>query len=297
MFSRPSISIKFTLVFLSTLVLITAAILVAVNHLKLGVLRNEAQAVATQVVSFRSWVAQTGMVWVDNLPEDFHDFLTSEDAESGKEFYGKNPALATRELSDIANRSSLRATFRVTSDQYRHPSNKPDQFESKAIYEIQKDKGTKYVEEVAEGSYRYAQPIFVKPACLKCHGKPEDAPPAVLKKYGDNKAFGYKVGDVRGIISVKLPDISLEELAPTLVNPFTIALVLVAVLINVLFTTSLLRRLRDLTQRAESIAGGELGTELLYQSPESSRDEIDHLYRAVDLLRNAIRVAAKRLRK
>jgi methyl-accepting chemotaxis protein len=297
MFTRPGISLKYTLVFLSTLILLTVAILAAVNQLKLGMLRNEAQAVATQVVSFRSWVAQTGMVWVDNLPDDFHDFLASSEGEDGKEFYGKNPALATRELSSIANQSSLRATFRVTSDQYRHPSNKPDGFESKAIAAFEKDKDTKYVEEVEGSSYRYAQPIYVKKACLKCHGKPEEAPEAVIKKYGDRKAFGYKIGDVRGIISVKLPDLSFHEFLPTLANPVTIAAVVIVVLINAFFTAKLLGRLRDLTRRAEKIAGGELNTQLDYVPPESSRDEIDHLYNAVDQLRGAIRVAVKRLRK
>jgi methyl-accepting chemotaxis protein len=297
MFSRLNIGLKYGLLFATTLALMAGAILIGVSHLKTGMLRNEAQAVASQVVSFRAWVAKTGMVWVDNLPEDFHDFLTSYKDEGGKTFYGKNPALATRELSEIANRSSSHATFRVTSDQYRHPSNAPDPFESRAISGFAADKGLKYLEETVETDYRYAQPIFVTEACLKCHGDPADAPAAVVQKYGSDKAFGYKVGDVRGIISVRLPDLTWKDLVPTLANPYTIGALILAILINFLFAANLIRRLKRLTAGAEAIARGELDTQLAYRSPATSSDELDHVYNAVDLLRNAIRVAIKRLHK
>jgi methyl-accepting chemotaxis protein len=295
MFGKQSISIKYGLIFFSTLILISAAILVTVQYLKVGMLRNEAQAVASQVVSFRSWVAKSGMVWVDKLSDDFHDFLAETPDGEGKKFYGKNPALATRELSQIANQSSTHATFRVTSDEYRHPDNKPDEFESKAIEMIKQNKKTQFVENTSEGTYRYAQPIFVTKACLKCHGDPEDAPEAVIKKYGAQKAFGYKEGDVRGIISVKLPDITLKDMLPHFANPYTIVYILLAVIINFIFTTQLIKRLKNLTHKAEVIAHGELDTPLEFNSPKHSNDELDHVYNAVNLLRNSMKVVMKRL--
>ena len=296
MFGRQSISIKYTLVFVSTLILIASAVLVSVHYLKIGMLRNEAQAVASQVVSFRAWVAQSGMVWVDNLPEDFHDYLASSEGADGKKFYGKNPALATRELSQIANKSATHAKFRVTSDQYRHPNNKPNAFEATAIALIKQNKKAKFIESISEGEYRYAQPIFVTQACLKCHGKVEDAPRAVIEKYGSQKAFGYKVGDVRGIISVNLPDITFMDILPTFANPYTIGFVLLSILINFFFTMRLIKRLRNLTHSAEQIAHGELDIALVYQSPKKSQDELDHVYNAVNLLRNSMKIAIKRLK-
>jgi methyl-accepting chemotaxis protein len=239
-------------------------------------------------------------VWVDNLPEGFHDFLSADRSEdgNGKTYYGKNPALATRELSQIANSTSSHATFRVTSDQYRHPDNSPDPFEaSGAIRAIRADKTLTYVEDAAAGEYRYAQPIFVTQACLKCHGDPEDAPAAVIEKYGNHRAFGYRVGDVRGIISVKLPDAALAELLPALVNPYTIGTLFAALAINFLFSRGLVRRLKSLTAGAESITAGHLDTPLPHRSTESSRDELDHLSHAVDLMRNAIRIALKRIKE
>ncbi|MEN8177195.1 MAG: DUF3365 domain-containing protein [Pseudomonadota bacterium] len=276
--------------------LIMAAILVSLYYFKAQVLRNEAQAVASQVVSFRSWVAGSGMVWVDNLSKDFHDFLAKRPDSNGNFYFGKNPALATRELSELANKSAIRATFRVTSNDYRQPANAPDEFETVAMEKLQGDKEKKYIEGFETGSYRYVQPIYVKKNCLKCHGDPEDAPAEVIEKYGAEKAFGYKEGDVRGVISVKLPDLKILDIAPALVNPFTIGLILLAFVMNLAFTQfSLIKRLRSLTASVANIAEGELETELKYTEPDKSKDEVDHVAHAIDLLRNSLRVAMRHL--
>lgn len=295
---RQSISAKYGLVFVVTVVLIVAAVLAGFQNLKTSVLRNEARAVATQVVAFRAWISNAGMVWTKGLPKDFHDFLAKHGEEGGTVFYGKNPALATRELSTIVNKTSLRATFRVTSDQYRNDANAPDYFESDAIQKVKANRELAFVEGYDQGSYRYVEPVMVQEACLKCHGDPANAPREVIEKYGDKKAFGYKVGDVRGVISVKLPDLTLGDVLPTMANPLTITLLILAVSINFLFTRyGLIRRMRNLTESAEAISEGDLERELKYTKPATSKDEIDHLYHAVHLLRNSMNIAMQRIMK
>ncbi|MCP3888603.1 MAG: hypothetical protein GY702_06985, partial [Desulfobulbaceae bacterium] len=75
LFSKFSIQIKYTVVFVVAMSLIVVALLVGVQGLKLKQLRNEASTLAEQVVAFRSWVASTGVVWVDNLAAGNTDFL------------------------------------------------------------------------------------------------------------------------------------------------------------------------------------------------------------------------------
>jgi hypothetical protein len=223
MLSKLSIQTKYALVFVLTVILVVGGVMVGVENLKKRQLRNEATAVAEQVIAFRAWVANTGVVWVDHTTVNFPDFLGRRNGVDGNgnplEFSSKNPALATRELSDIANKTSTHATFRVTSDEYRNAANMPDTFESTAISLFKKDKDLKSYDGIERGYYRYTQPIYVQQACLKCHGDPKDAPPEVIQKYGDQRAFGYKLGDVRGIISVKLPDVTLVDIFSTLLNP------------------------------------------------------------------------------
>ena len=260
-------------------------------------MRNEATASAEQVIAFRAWVANTGVIWVDHLAPEFRDFLGKRtSSDNALEFFSKNPALATRELSEIVSKTATRATFRVTSDEYRNPANAPDAFETTSIQAFKNDRNQKYQEAFEGNFYRYSQPIFVQQSCLKCHGDPKDAPPDVIAKYGDKRAFGYKVGDVRGIISVKLPDVTLAQVFLTFLNPFTVALIVLAFLLNFLFTQkAIINRLKDLAKTTERLAQGEL--DLPLQGNPDSRDEVDHVRHAINLLRNSVVVAMKRLQK
>lgn len=300
MLSRLSLQIKYSLIFLITLALIIGGLLIGIYNLKQRQLRNEAMAVAEQVVAFRAWIANTGVVWVDHLAPEFRDFLgkkTGVGANSSTlDFYSKNPALATRELSELANKTATRATFRVTSDEYRNQANAPDDFESTSIQIFKNDKDRRYNDAVDGRFYRYSQPILVQQSCLKCHGDPKDAPPEVIEKYGSTKAFGYKVGDVRGIISVKLPDMTIADAMQTLLNPYTLSLIGLAFLLNFLYAQrSIIARLRRLAKMTERIAAGEL--DLPLEIKPESRDEVEHVTRAVDLLRNSVVVAMRRLQK
>jgi hypothetical protein len=292
---KLSIPLKFFAVFTLTMLLIASAFMTSLSSLRLYTARHEAGAVADQVIAFRTWVSQTGMVWVRKLIPGYHDFLDQENATDGGFFYGKNPALATRELSMIANKGATRAIFRVTSDDYRQEDNVPDEFELSAIKAFKEDKLLEFVEQNENGTYRYARPVLVQQECLKCHGDPEDAPPAVIEKYGSQKAFGYKVGQVRGIVSVSLPAVGIQEVVKSLINPWTVFFVFVIFVINLLFIQSVVVRLVRLTRSAEAIAAGKLETELIYTNPSESNDELDHLYHATNLLKRSLIILFKRL--
>ncbi len=296
MFSRFSIQTKYSVVFIVAILLVAAGFVLGVQDLKLKQLRNEARAVAEQVVSFRAWVAGTGVIWVDQLSADFHDFLGEKMTQEGEKIFSKNPALATRELSTLVSKSTTRAKFRVTSDEYRNPANAPNKFESAALEVFKQDDEIQFVEELEGDSYSYAQPIFVKKACLRCHGDPRDAPKEVIEKYGDQRAFGYKVGDVRGIISVSLQDIPLSEVISSFVNPITIGLVLIAFLMSFLYTEfGLIRRMKKLTITTERIAKGDLNESV--DVKRNSKDEVDHLALAVDKMRKSLVVAMRHMQK
>ena len=69
-------------------------------------------------------------------------------------------------------------------------------------------------------SYYYYKPIYVGKLCLKCHGQIKEIAPEVKtvikEKYPDDKAFGYREGDLRGMFVVKVsaPE-GLEQLQST----------------------------------------------------------------------------------
>lgn len=292
---RFSIPVKFFGVFFLTMLLVAGSFITTLNSLRRQVARNEARAVADQVTAFRSWIAQSGMIWVQKLAPGFHDFLDEQADAKGGAFYGKNPALATRELAAVAQREGSRASFRVTSDNWRKEENAPDPFEAAAIDRFKKEKGLEFVESYEGGTYRYAQPLLLEQGCLPCHGDPKDAPRPVLEKYGSEKAFGYKVGQVRGVVSVTVPALGLDDALRSLANPYTAILLVLALIFNILFIRSVVVRLIALTRKAEAIAAGKLDTPLDYTNPSESNDELDQLYHAVNLLKRSLVILFKRV--
>jgi hypothetical protein len=63
----------------------------------------------------------------------------------------------------------------------------------------------------ADGTYelQYMRPILVQPRCLACHGDPGTLDPEVravlARRYPEDRATGYRVGDLRGAVSIRVP--------------------------------------------------------------------------------------------
>jgi hypothetical protein len=99
----------------------------------------------------------------------------------------------------------------------RSVNNFPDDFEKKVLNKFELlhqnkelNSETEHVEIVQEGEFkylRYLKPILVQAECLNCHGGETDIMPEVkqliAQGYSDDKAIGYKIGDLRGAVSLK----------------------------------------------------------------------------------------------
>ena len=106
--------------------------------------------------------------------------------------------------------SSQGVLIRRVSDKPRNPAHQGDNFESGVLADwrtdIKNGKKPAPVQKVHEGKLRYMSPIMLgKGVCLMCHGPAKSLPPelkAKLKeKYPDDKALGYKLGELRGAFS------------------------------------------------------------------------------------------------
>ncbi len=99
----------------------------------------------------------------------------------------------------------------------RNQNNVPDKFEKKVLkqFEQLESKGkltpnTDHFEIIKENDHhylRYMKPIKISAACLNCHGNEEkistEVKELIAKRYPDDKAVGYKNGDLRGAVSIK----------------------------------------------------------------------------------------------
>lgn len=100
--------------------------------------------------------------------------------------------------------------FGRTSHKIRNPKNTP---EKSVLTYIEKFKNKKQGEEgtasftykIAEGKQVYLEPLWVAPMCLQCHGEnvAENVKKEIFKRYPQDMAQGFKVGEFRGFIWVK----------------------------------------------------------------------------------------------
>jgi hypothetical protein len=152
------------------------------------------------------------------LIEETRDVMQVEVRERG-------PAAALQQCSKVALGLAKRHEkegwrVRRVSVKYRNPADAPDDHEARVLGEFAalKAKGELHVNTehaeviVDEGRryLRYMKPIVMgSPVCLTCHGGPADIPQDVQAElrrlYPGDTATGYRVADLRGAVSVKLP--------------------------------------------------------------------------------------------
>jgi len=104
-----------------------------------------------------------------------------------------------------------------TTLKLRNPLNAPDEFETSILKEFAEMKSNNEQIKprviIVDGNYRFVSPIFVRGLCTRCHGAEDKLDPSVkailAERYPQDKAVDYKVGDLRGIVSVVIPKAAL----------------------------------------------------------------------------------------
>ncbi len=119
--------------------------------------------------------------------------------QPGKAFKGFIPAVYGRVTGNILKGESG-VEIKQTTFEPRNSYNTPDAYELKVLQSFAETKPATGLGEKVGTHYRYLQPIYIKEACLQCHGDPKGE-----KDIAGKAKEGYKLGDLRGAISVTLP--------------------------------------------------------------------------------------------
>ncbi|NIR42691.1 MAG: DUF3365 domain-containing protein [Gemmatimonadetes bacterium] len=62
-----------------------------------------------------------------------------------------------------------------------------------------------WAEREGQEGFRYYRRIVVERSCLACHGAKEERPAFIKEGYPDDRAYGFRPGDLRGVYSVFVP--------------------------------------------------------------------------------------------
>ena len=125
------------------------------------------------------------------------------------------PAFAVRNFSkNYSEWDKSGFSFNNVSDIPRNHDQAADEIEKEAMAYFRENPKEKMIFRAFDTPdrgkfYIYARPIWIEKYCLKCHGKRENAPPTVRDMYAD--AWDYKLGDLRGVLSIKLPAATVSE--------------------------------------------------------------------------------------
>lgn len=209
------------------------------------------------------------------------DIINTDPVSGNRIFKGLNPARVGGELSRRMSKSTP-FTIRQISLKYRNPSNAPDDFEAAVLENMEKQKpqdafSSESLDANRKKIFRYIDPLYIEEECLQCHG----APLGELDISGYKKE-GYKIGDLRGAISVSA---SLEPLYASLrtniIILISIAVCSVGIVIFIIYW--LIRRLitnpiSNISHTMNVIASGDLDKRI----PMNSRDEIGILAASIN---------------
>ncbi|HNA30070.1 MAG TPA: EAL domain-containing protein [Thiobacillaceae bacterium] len=214
----------------------------------------------------------------------------------------------SRISKDFANWNKNGIVFNNVSDVPRNPGNRADRHEMEAIAWFRANpKATQRLTQITAdngiGYLLFTAPIRIEPFCLKCHGDREAAPPSIRERYAD--AYGYRVGDLRGVVSIRVPTAKFEgrvwdiwsgQLVKSLVGYATIFLALGLILDHLV-----VGRLSRLKAGAEQIADGSYGARISEDLARSrtgvGRDEIESLAATFNRMADEVQSRDLALRK
>jgi len=210
------------------------------------------------------------------------------------------PAHALAKISvEFPHWSSTGIKFNNVTDRPRNPANKANSFEQEALawFKANPQEKSRLVEISRDGSsfYHYTSPIRIEEYCLTCHGSRADAPPSIAATYAD--AYDYKIGDMRGILSIYLPTGQLRYNAYTAWG-YQLALRLVGYLallfaLGCLLNKYVINRLARLEQNTRKLAAGDYSARV----KRIGRDEIGYLATAINAMSREVQNRDTNLRE
>lgn len=160
-------------------------------------LAGRAETLFKQDLVYRRWNAGHGGVYVpvtkQTPPSPYLAHIPERDIStpSGKRLTLMNPAYMTRQVHELMQQEKGGVRGHITSLKPIRPENAADAWEASALRRFEKGVSeVSSLETMADGReyVRFMRPMRVEEPCLKCHA-----------------TQGYKLGDIRGGISVSIP--------------------------------------------------------------------------------------------
>jgi len=170
-----------------------------------------AQATATQGVGLSADALGRAVVEIERL-DALRSTLAATFAQTGapadKGAFTNVCAPVGRAMKESAASNGWQA--RQIAVKYRNPANAADVEGARALAMFGRDSALRSMtlHTTINGirGTRYLRRITVEPSCLLCHGAGTSRPAFVATDYPNDRAYGFRAGDLRGAYSVFIPE-------------------------------------------------------------------------------------------
>ena len=140
-----------------------------------------------------------------------------------------------------------------------------------------------------------ARPFQIKDkACLACHTTADVAPPAMVKIYGTNNGFGWKLNEIIGaqIVSVpmSLPIENANRAFYTFMSSLAAVFVVLFIILNLMLSLLIVRPITRMSSAADKISVGDMD---IPELSEAGRDEVALLAKSFNRMRRSLEKAIR----
>lgn len=207
------------------------------------------------------------------------------------------PAYAANKIFEDVKRHYPEYNYREVALNPMSPKHRPVEWELDIVNAFRNDPERKDlwgVRNTPSGPALYlARPFEIKQSgCLGCHTTPEKAPAAMVKQYGTQNGYGWKLNEVIGaqIVSVPMnvPVQQAQRSFLTFMGALGGVFAAVFVLLNVMLAFLIVRPLDSMAKAADQISRGDLE---IGEFSEKGNDEVAMLGLSFNRMRRSLEKA------
>ena len=193
------------------------------------------------------------------------------------------PAFAAMQAFDLLREKHSDYTYREAALNPTNVAHRAVEWENDIINEFRNHEGVKEISgtrQTPSGEAMYiARPIQITQAsCLDCHSTPEAAPATVIKAYGSNNGFGWKLNETVGAQIVAVPmKVTLDRARSTFtifMSALTAAAVLAVISLNFAMRMLVVRPIAEMSRLCDQVSKGDFTAD---DPNTSGNDEIASL--------------------
>ncbi len=263
-------------------------LILRINNQNIENMLSTARSIYKNILITRKWVSDFDGVFVYKKPgTEPNPYLPHPDliTETGDTLFLKNPALVTRELSELSTLLGGDFSYHLASEKNINPLNAPDEFEIDALrsfndFTLDSENEYYQIEEIDGNHYfRYFSPLYIDYSCLNCHS-----------------GQGYEYGDLRGGISVLLSiDSYLADRKSNLIFLIIFSFLTIAIMSAFIFGALqkiVITPLKLIEDSTHAMRDGNYESKLKV----SSNDEIGSLAKAFNIMSTKIQNSTQNLK-